>query len=141
ALPEQTVARPLPAIELVRGCLVRDVDIAGFGIGAQHGPCASGPGVEVAAFLPCIAAGLARLSDGAELPDFLAGPHVEATDIARRALLVAPARHDHLRHHDVAYDESRRDRADIRHRRAFDDSLAQINPAIAAESCRHFARL
>ena len=120
---------------------MRNVDIAQFRISTQHRPGACRTGVEIAAVLPRVGADLAGLRDGIELPDFLARPHIEATDISGHALLVAAASHDNLCHHDVAHHESRRDRADVRHRRALDDALAQVDPAIAAKPCRWLARL
>ena len=139
--------RPLPgrshAVKVVRGRLGRQVDITqspGRALIIDQTPAL--PTYSASCRSPrCRCRTRPACGDGVECPQQLAGAHIEAADIARRRFLVARAAGYHLHDDHVAHHEGRGHRADVRHGRAFDDAVAQVDPAVLAEVRRGLAGL
>ena len=88
AVAVKTIARALAAIKVRRRLFDRQISQIGHRVGSDLRPYTGVAGIFVGAVQPSLSAGLALLRNGAELPDALAGAHIEG---ARRTLVVLEA--------------------------------------------------
>ena len=108
ALGVDVVAEALAAVVVVRRRRQRDVDVAEFLVGGEHGP---GVGVALHApgfVLPGLGERLALLRDGVEAPLELAGADVVRPDVARRVFVLRDEVEDLRPHDDRVADHDRR---------------------------------
>ena len=139
ALREQVVAGPMAAVEIVGGRLDRQIHVAQLQVGRHRCPHPGVAAVAPGVVLPGLVAELARLGDGVEDPQLLAGARVEPADEPgrevgrRRGGAQRRPDHDH-----VADDQRRRVQADLagldwRTVRPVVDALEEIDDALLAE--------
>src|SRR4051794_13270578 len=72
----------MAAVEIAGGRLDGNVDVTEFLVAGQRGPRAGVAGVFPGIVFPRLDPLVARLRDGLERPDFFAGAHVVATNVA-----------------------------------------------------------
>ncbi len=87
AFVEEIVAGAMAAVEIAGGRFDGQIDVAEFGIGAHGRPDGGVAGVFPGSVLPGFVAEFARLRDGVEGPEQLAGANVEAAHVARNVVL------------------------------------------------------
>ncbi len=101
----EVVARPVPAVHVVRRRRRRHVYVAQLRVGREKRPDGGVPGELPGAVGPGFRSRVARLRNGVEHPAELARPDVERADIATNVLLRDEGVGHRLAHHDdVAHD-------------------------------------
>src|SRR4029077_13578948 len=79
---EQAVSRTMPAVVVTGRQLHREVHQTQLLVGGDLAPDPGIPGIRPGIFFPGVVAELARLGNRVEDPQPLAGPYVEAADVA-----------------------------------------------------------
>ncbi len=87
AFREQVVAGTMSAVIVVGRRAERQIDVAELIVNGEHRPDVGRAGVVGGAVVPGVVPELARLRDGVERPELLAGARIEAEDVAARLLL------------------------------------------------------
>src|SRR5690349_18359221 len=86
-LAEEIVSGPVAAVKVAGRRFDRNVHVAQFFVGAERTPGACIARVLPGALFPGVVAELARLRDGAEGPEALAGAHIVTAYVAGHVLL------------------------------------------------------